>query len=123
MRQFLTTLLVAAFASGLAAPTAFAHAFLEKAIPGVGTTVRLSPSELQLDFTESIVPAFSGVKITAFGGKRISSAKPVVDQAKRNILHVHLRDPLRPGTYIVTWHVVSVDTHRTSGTYKFTVAP
>ncbi|MGH6674956.1 MAG: copper resistance protein CopC [Xanthobacteraceae bacterium] len=30
---------------------------------------------------------------------------------------------LKPGIYIVSWHVVSVDTHHTQGTYKFTVAP
>ena len=123
MRHFLTRLLIVAFIYGLAVTTAFAHAFLEKAIPGVGTTVRLSPSELQLDFTESIVPAFSGVQITAFGGKRIPSEKPVLDRTKPNVVHVSLRSPLRPGTYIVAWHVVSVDTHRTSGTYKFTISP
>jgi len=36
---------------------------------------------------------------------------------------VRLAHPLKPGTYLVSWHVVSVDTHRTSGTYKFTVTP
>ncbi|MHB8884130.1 MAG: copper homeostasis periplasmic binding protein CopC [Methylovirgula sp.] len=123
MRQFLTRLLIVAFSYALATTTASAHAFLEKAIPGVGTTVRLSPSELQLDFTEGVVPAFSGVTISALGGKRIPSEKPVLDRAKQNILHVRLHYALRPGTYVVAWHVVSVDTHRTSGTYKFTVAP
>ena len=123
MRQFLTRLLIVAFAYGVATTTAFAHAFLEKAIPGVGTTVRLSPSELQLDFSQNIVPAFSGVTITAFDGKRIPSAKPVLDRAKQNVLHIRLGHALRAGIYVVTWHVVSVDTHRTSGTYKFTISP
>jgi methionine-rich copper-binding protein CopC len=31
--------------------------------------------------------------------------------------------PLAPGTYKVTWHAVSVDTHRTQGSYEFTVKP
>ena len=123
MRHFLTRILVAAFACGLTATTAVAHAFLEKAIPGVGTTVRLSPSELRLDFSQNIVSAFSGVQITALAGKRVPSDKPVLDRAKPNVLHVHLRHALPPGTYVVTWHVVSVDTHRTSGSYRFTVAP
>jgi len=29
--------------------------------------------------------------------------------------------PLPAGTYRVKWHVVSVDTHRTQGDFKFTV--
>lgn len=31
--------------------------------------------------------------------------------------------PLPPGRYRVTWHAVSVDTHRTQGKYNFLVVP
>jgi methionine-rich copper-binding protein CopC len=31
--------------------------------------------------------------------------------------------PLTPGVYTVTWRAVSVDTHVTTGDFKFTVAP
>jgi methionine-rich copper-binding protein CopC len=31
--------------------------------------------------------------------------------------------PLKPGLYHVTWHAVSVDSHRTEGGYTFTVTP
>jgi methionine-rich copper-binding protein CopC len=30
---------------------------------------------------------------------------------------------LRPGTYRVSWHAVSIDTHRTEGAFTFTVKP
>lgn len=123
MQRLLKLLFLTAFACGFAATGAFAHAFLDKAVPGVGTTVALSPNELDLSFTEKIVLAFSGVQIGAIGGKRIPSDKPVIDSTHPNVLHVRLLHPLRPGTYIVTWHVVSVDTHRTSGRYRFTVSP
>jgi periplasmic copper chaperone A len=39
--------------------------------------------------------------------------------AKR--LSVGLRG-VSPGTYVVTWHATSVDTHQTDGSYRFTVA-
>jgi methionine-rich copper-binding protein CopC len=123
MLRILRLMVVVAFACGLATTSTFAHAFLDRAVPGVGTTVRASPSELELRFTESIVPAFSGAHIATQDGKPIATSKPVLDPAQRNILHVRLRHALRPGTYVVTWHVVSVDTHRTSGSYKFTVGP
>jgi hypothetical protein len=31
--------------------------------------------------------------------------------------------PVGPGTYRVSWHVVSVDTHPTEGNFTFRVAP
>jgi len=123
MQRLLKLLLLAAFACSFAATGAFAHAFLDKAVPGVGTTVALSPDELELTFTQKIVPAFSGVQIAQMGGKRIASDKAAADRTNANALHVRLLHPLRPGTYVVSWHVVSVDTHRTSGHYKFTVSP
>ncbi len=38
--------------------------------------------------------------------------------------HLEIALPqLAPGIYSVSWQVVSVDTHRTTGTFSFTVAP
>jgi copper resistance protein C len=122
MKHFLT-LSAAILACTCAATVAFAHAFLDRAIPGVGATVSGSPSELQLTFTQNIVPAFSGVTLAAAGGAAIPVGKPVPDPSNQNTLHVSLGHALKPGTYVVSWHVVSVDTHPTSGTYKFTIMP
>jgi copper resistance protein C len=120
MLRVLKYLLITIVACSFAPTGAFAHAFLDRAVPGVGTTVALSPSELELSFTQNIVAAFSGVHIAAEGGKSIASGKPSI---AGNVMRVRLAHPLRPGTYVVSWHVVSVDTHHTSGTYKFKVSP
>jgi copper resistance protein C len=114
-------MLSAAFVCTLAATPAFAHAFLDHAIPAVGGTVTGSPAELQLTYTENVVLAFSGVGVAAEGGATVPAAKPTLGPA--NTLHVRLGHALKPGTYAVSWHVVSVDTHHTQGTYKFTIAP
>ncbi len=106
-----------------AATAASAHAFLERAVPGVGSTVTGGPSELQLSFTQNVEVALSGVKIASAGGGSVAASKPTGDASDPSVLHVRLGRPLAPGTYVVTWHVVSVDTHPTSGSYKFTVAP
>lgn len=121
MKRLLTLSISAAFACALAATPAFAHAFLDHAIPAVGGTVTGSPAELQLTYTENIVLAFSGVHVAAEGGGSVPISKPVLGAP--NELIVRLGHPLKPGTYEVSWHVVSVDTHHTSGTYRFTVAP
>ena len=115
-----TLALAAAFAvPGLTA--ASAHAFLDHAVPSVGSTVSTSPGELALTFTEGVVPALSGVRLAADGGKAVALPKPA--KVGSDTLEVRLPAKLAPGTYVVTWHVVSVDTHATSGSYKFTVAP
>lgn len=122
MRHFLRLLALTTAACG-AATAALAHAFLAHAMPGVGMTVSGSPLEIELSFTEGIVAAFSGVKLTSAKGVIIPLGKLTIDPAKPNVLHSMLGRPLTPGTYVVSWHVVSVDTHRTQGTYKFTVTP
>jgi len=123
MHRIPAIILSAAFACSLAATTAFAHAFLDHAVPGVGATVSGSPSELKLTFTQSLVPAFASVQIAAADGAPVSAGKATSDPADPATLHVRLGQPLKPGAYKVTWHVVSVDTHRTAGTYTFTVTP
>ncbi|HKH81085.1 MAG TPA: copper homeostasis periplasmic binding protein CopC [Methylovirgula sp.] len=121
MQRLLTLSIAAAFVCALATTAALAHAFLDHAVPAVGGTVNGSPSELQLNFTQNIVLAFSGVHLAAEGGGAVPIGKPTLGAP--NELTVTLGRPLKPGTYVVSWHVVSVDTHHTSGTYRFTVAP
>ena len=106
-------------ATALVAAAASAHAFLDHAVPSVGSTVGGAPAELELGFTQDIVPALSGVKVASSAGA-VAAGKPT---GSGNTLHLRLGRALPPGTYTVTWHVVSVDTHPTSGSYKFTVAP
>jgi methionine-rich copper-binding protein CopC len=123
MQIFLRIALATAFACGFAATAALAHAFLDHAVPGVGATVSGSPSELKLTFTESLVPAFASVHIATADGAPVSAGKATPDPADAATLHVRLAQPLKPGAYKVVWHVVSVDTHRTDGSYTFTVSP
>ena len=105
----------------LCAGPAGAHAFLKTASPPVGSTVRQAPGEVALRFTEGVEPAFSTITVQDAGGAELSTG-PVHAGADGSGLAVGLK-PLPPGTYTVTWHAVSVDTHRTEGRFSFTVAP
>lgn len=117
-RLALTALIALASATG-----AFAHALLDHAAPGVGATVHASPTELQISFTQDLVASFSGATLATADGAAVATGKAVVSPSSPNTLHVPVGRKLEPGTYVVNWHVVSADTHRTSGSYKFTVAP
>ncbi len=112
--------LVSALAIG-AASSAQAHAFLDRASPAVGSAVPTSPPSITLWFTQDLEPAFQqrdGVRqMTPDNGS--ISAMP--DPAGRSRPAQIALKPLPPGTYTVSWHVISVDTHPTEGTFTFTV--
>jgi copper resistance protein C len=120
-RPFILAILAVAVLA-VAARDAKAHAFLDRAIPAVGSTLRSPPPEVSIWFTQELEPAFSAIEITNEKGNRVDENDPHVDQSDPTLLHVSLKQ-LVPGTYRVHWHVLSVDTHRTEGNFSFTVAP
>ena len=73
-------------------------------------------------FTQRLEPAFSGVQVSDANGKRVDKADAHVDPGDATLLVVTL-PPLAPGTYRVTWRVLSVDSHVTEGDFTFSVAP
>jgi methionine-rich copper-binding protein CopC len=105
----------------IAAPVpAFAHAFLTQSNPRVGSTVNTVPKTLLLTFTEGLEVPFCRVSVTDGMGMHADAGKPQAVPGHRNELLVPLKVPM-PGTYTVTWHALSVDTHRTQGHFSFTV--
>lgn len=98
-----------------------AHAFLDHADPRVGSAVHAAPAELRLWFTQEIEPAFSSAQVYDAAGRRVDKGDPQVDSSDHTLLHVSL-PALAPGSYKVTWRVVSVDTHVTQGDFTFQVA-
>ena len=97
-----------------------AHAFLEGADPAVGSSVQTSPSEVRIWFTEKIEPALSSVQVFDASGKKVDKRDVHLDRSNHAVLHVSL-PALEVGSYKVVWHVVSVDTHVTNGTFSFRV--
>lgn len=97
-------------------------AFLDHAVPGVGLTVSGPVRELRLYFTIGVLPGFSSVEILSSRGAAIAVGKPVNDPADPSVVIVRFRRALPPGTYMVSWHVVSINERPTSGTFHFTVS-
>ena len=93
-----------------------AHALLEHASPAVGSTVASSPGSVTLYFAEKLEPKFSGGEVRGPGGGHVDHGASVSGNAMR--LGV---GGLRPGRYSVTWHALSVDTHKTQGSFSFLV--
>ena len=101
---------------------AFAHAFLDHAEPRVGSEISKSPTEVKGWFTQHLEPAFSKLEVFDASGKQVDNKDVHLDPGDPEILIVTV-PALPPGTYRVSWHVVSVDTHRTHGDFKFTIKP
>jgi hypothetical protein len=115
MRKFLT--IVPLLLIALAPVAARAHAFLDHASPLVGSTVPAAPHEVVLTFTQNLEAAFSAAQVTDASGARVDQGKAAVSG---NTMTIALKS-LGPGSYKVHWHVLSVDTHSTEGTFTFHV--
>jgi copper resistance protein C len=105
---------------GPGARLAAAHAFPERADPRVGAVVRGSPETVRIWFDGELEPAFCQVSVTDGSGRRVDRGDARVEAGARRILQVSL-PALPPGTYSVHWAVLSIDGHRTTGDYRFTV--
>ena len=99
---------------------ALAHAFPDTADPAVGATLSVAPAGVTITFTEGLEPDFSSLTVEDESGQRVDlgDAHTAPDNPMR--FSVGLK-PLKPGSYKVLWHATSVDTHKTNGSYSFTV--
>jgi methionine-rich copper-binding protein CopC len=110
-------LMVSLLLAALGKVAVHAHAFLDHASPLVGSTVASAPREVSLSFTQNLEAAFSSVEVTGPNGARVDAGKA---QISGNTMRVALK-AVGPGTYHVRWHALSVDTHKTEGSFTFRV--
>jgi copper resistance protein C len=110
---------LAVLLAGLAVP-AWAHSFPRTEIPPAGSTVNTAPAAVTINFTEALEPAFSSLQVLNASGRRVdkNDAHLAPGDAKQYSVDVQ---SLPPGKYRVVWHATSVDTHKTQGSYTFTV--
>jgi methionine-rich copper-binding protein CopC len=101
----------------LGAAPANAHAHLSRAEPRVDSTVASTPHEVMLSFTEDLESVFSTVEVTDAAGARVDEGEP---QISGSVMRIGLK-ALQPGAYKVYWRALSVDTHKTEGSFMFRV--
>ena len=115
-------LTLALLAGAVLSSDAFAHAFLDHANPAVGSTVRGSPGEVKVWFTQELEAAFSNLRVVDQNGAPVDRQNSALDPSDRTVMKASLPN-LPPGKYKVFWHALSVDTHTTEGTFTFEVVP
>jgi len=99
-----------------------AHAFLDRAEPRVGSTIKTAPAHVRLWFTGALESAYSRVQVLDEAGQRVDLGDSALDAERRNVLRVSL-PALPPGRYKVLWRVLAIDSHVTEGDFTFRVIP
>jgi methionine-rich copper-binding protein CopC len=107
-------------AIGASMGVASAHAFPKSENPAVGATLAAAPTEVVIDFDNPIEQMFARLQVVDSAGADVTNGPPSVTGDRRR-LSVALKS-LKPAEYTVKWSVVSEDSHRSEGSYTFTVA-
>ena len=117
-----TSLLATAMAVliACAAATACAHSFPEAQNPAAGQVLTTPPAEVTIRYDAAIEKLFATLEVLDSNGKNRAAGGPQVSTDGRT-LSVKLA-PLGHGEYKVRWAVLGIDTHRTQGSYTFTIA-
>ncbi|MBD1553878.1 copper resistance protein CopC [Pseudomonas typographi] len=111
MKPLITVTL--ALLASMAVPPALAHAHLA----GAQADAQL----LKLVFSEGVEAAFSTVTVTDAEGHAVALQAVSTQADNPKVLLAQPSSPLAPGEYDGQWQVVSVDTHKSSGTFHFKI--
>lgn len=93
------------------------HSYLELSSPKPDSTLEDSPAGIWVQFTEPIDTSLSKLRLEKENGEVIEAEQYSVDNSSMT-----LRLPtLENGVYYVYWQILSLDSHVTDGSFRFTV--
>lgn len=96
---------------------AFGHATPIGSTPADGQIVQSAPGELTVTFTEPVTLATKGNAVLDAAG----DPRPAEFTVRDTVLRIRPETTLPRGTHVVTWRVVSADSHPVSGGFTFSV--
>jgi copper transport protein len=101
--------------------SASAHATLISTEPGQGAVIATLPALVSLTFDEPVVVASSGVRVFGPDGGEIDTGHAKhLDRSSTVGAALNTRRA-QPGTYTVSWRVISADSHPVAGAFTFSV--
>ncbi|WP_082772033.1 copper resistance CopC/CopD family protein [Actinoplanes sp. TFC3] len=118
MKRALALLLLVLAAAGLTATPASAHAALISSSPEPGSVIGSAPTEIVVRFTENISIVADRTQVLAPDGKRITGTV----SSSGPLLRIEVRHADQPlGTYLVSYRIISADSHPVGGALTFSV--
>jgi copper transport protein len=116
----LATLVLTGIGALAAAPAALAHATLESTSPADGAIVSAAPATVTATFDEAVGVSADSLRVFAPDGQRADNGQTTHGRVPQQIT-VGLLPSVRHGTYTVSWHVISADSHPVQGAFTFSV--
>ncbi len=92
-----------------------AHASLLSSSPADGSALRAAPTEVTLRFDEAVRPVL--VRLVGPGGVEVAPAGPPAVEG--GVLRASYPRDLPPGVYLLSYRVISADSHPVAGTVAF----
>lgn len=96
-----------------------AHAVLEEASPSDRSVLSEAPEQVRLRFNEPVTLPSGGLRVFDANADRIDEG--TIDLGDAETIAVGLPDDLPDGGYVVTWRVISADSHPVAGVLTFTI--
>ncbi len=113
-------LLLVVAALGFSASAAFADATLVSVDPQPESVLDTSPKGISLVFGERVEVSLAGIRVYDDTGSLVDTGRPRHPHGRGNEVRVSLPN-LHDGTYIVTWRVISADSHPVQASFSFQV--
>jgi copper transport protein len=104
---------------GFASP-AFAHAQLLETSPASGAVLATPPAQVILTFGEAVQAPPTAIEIFSADGQQLYTGPAGHPPGQPDQVAVALPGSLK-GTYVVSWRVISADTHPVQGAFTFSV--
>lgn len=102
-------------------PRAEAHAVLLATSPVDGTVFGAEPRQVTLRFNEAVTVIPESIQLLDAAGHPVPIGKPGHAGGVPDTAAADLPPGLREGTYVVSWRVVSTDSHVVSGAFQFSI--
>jgi copper transport protein len=120
VRRLAASLAIALAAIVVTAAPAAAHATLVATEPAAGAKLDAPPQAVTLTFNEAVEVALGGIRVYDAKAQRVVTSKPTHPGGSSSKVAVTL-PALDDGSYVVTWRVVSADSHPVHGAFTFHV--
>ncbi|NUR29443.1 MAG: copper resistance protein CopC/CopD [Catenulispora sp.] len=105
----------------LAAPAASAHATVVSTDPADGALLATAPPRVTVIYSEAVELQLGALRVFAPDGSQVEAGSAEHLDGKQETATVPLKGNLRNGTYVVSWRVISADSHPVRGAFTFSV--
>jgi len=104
----------------LVAAPASAHALLLTSSPAAETSMSIPPKQIELTFSENVEISLGSIALVNEKGDRVDIGAPHHSATSDHSIEASV-PRLDNGAYVVTWRVISADSHPVHGAFTFTI--